>query len=49
MLAQAAGAYVYDGDGNRVEKTASSTDNALLARSPANILDESNSSGSTDG
>lgn len=42
------GTYVYDGDGNRVEKTVSST-TTLYWPGAGSLLDESNSSGSTTG
>jgi RHS repeat-associated protein len=48
ILSAGTGAYVYDGDGNRVKKTASGT-TTLYWPGADNLLDESNSSGSTMG
>jgi hypothetical protein len=48
ILSGGGGAYVYDGDGNRVEKTASSTV-TLYWPGAGGVMDESNSAGTSMG
>jgi YD repeat-containing protein len=48
LLTAGSGTYVYDGDGNRVKKTAASTV-TLYWHGASSLLDESNSAGSTMG